>query len=292
MIDEIFSFEYDRTDHKGDKWDVSEMMKLRFRQKALINPSFFRVFNEHFNMTKPIRKEFHYRSTGERNITAEITGATGIGKSLVSITIAVDWMNKVLVVEDIVFTTEAILTRAMEIGKNHTLIRDEQTEGFGIGSNREEEERKTLEATTRKFGLNIIFNSPDTKDHSTAHYNLEVICINRKKRMTKVAIIGYQGQYLGYFSIKVLPDNNKLWIAYNKRKDEFIKSVIGRSTARLSLDDMSKALHDHKHYRYTTTKEEKKILCMKLYPTLTIGELSMIVDNLKLMDKIKRGTGK
>lgn len=209
------------------------------------------------------------------------------GKSIVSMSIAVKWMSKVLVVDDICFTTEAILQRAKVIGKNHVLIRDEQTQGFGVGSDREEEERKSLEATTRKFGLNIIFCSPDSRDHSSAHYNLEIICINRQKRLTKVAIKGDDGNYIGYFVIEVLPESNKLWKAYNKRKDVFIKSVLARSTHRLSIGDMSVALKKHGDFRFAFTNEEKKIVATELFPNLTIMEISMVVSNLKILERKK-----
>lgn len=286
---EIESFEYD--DYKKVKgsirWDISDMMKLRFKQKANLNPSFYRVFNPAYNMTRPFKKEIRYRTTGERNITIEITGYTGSGKSLVGMTMAVEWMNKPMTIKDICFTTDALLSRAMEIGKNHTLIQDEQINQLGAGSVREEYERQTLEDTTRKFGLNIIFCSPVTKDHTTAHYNLEIICMNKKKRLTKVAIIGTKGNYLGYFVINVLPESNRLWKQYNKEKDKFIKGILSRSTKRLSLDDMSNSLTKHKLWKYAGTRELKKIIALKLFPTMTINELSMIVDNQKLMEMDK-----
>ncbi len=286
---EILSFEYDvKGKHeKGLRWDISEMMSLKFQQKTMYDPSFYNVFNSKKNMTRAIKKDIRYRSTGERNVIIEITGKTGSGKSLVSITIASSWMNKILVVDDICFTTESILERSGVIGKNHVLIRDEQTQGFGVGSDREEEERKSLEATTRKFGLNLIFCSPDSRDHSTAHYNLEIICINKKKRMTKVAIKGDDGRYIGYFVIEVLPEKDKLWKAYNKRKDLFIKSILARNTQRLSIRDMSESLKKHQDFKFAYTNEEKKIVATELFPNLTIQEINMVVSNLKILQRKK-----
>jgi len=278
-------FEYAKKGNKDDlKWDISPMMMLKFRQRVELNPSFSKVFNIKYNLTKAMKREFHHRTKGERNIITELTGYTGSGKSICAVTIALKWMKKKIVADDILFSTEEILRRSQEIGQNHTLIRDEQTRGSGMGSRREEEEQENLEDTTRKFGLNIIYCSPTTRDHTTAHYNLEIICINKAKRLTKVAIIGFNGQYLGYFVIKVIEEDHKLWIAYEKNKDEFIKSVLGRSMQRLSIDDRSKELKKHPQYKFAKTMEQKKIIAMKLYPTLTTQEISSIVGNIGLMD--------
>lgn len=209
------------------------------------------------------------------------------GKSCVALTLAVDWMNKPIIVDDICFTTDELLKRAMTIGRNHTLIQDEQINQLGAGSQREQYERQTLEDTTRKFGLNILFCSPTTRDHTTAHYNLEIICINKKKRLTKIAIIGSGSNYMGYFVIKVLPESNKLWKAYNSKKDAFIKDILSRSTQRLSLDDMSEAVKKHRMFPFARTSSEMKIIAMKVFPTLTIQEIGMIVDNIRMLDRMK-----
>lgn len=217
----------------------------------------------------------------------EITGQTGSGKSIVSITIAVEIMNKPINIKDICFTTDELLSRAMEVGQSHVLLQDEQINQLGSGSQREQYERQTLEDTTRKFGLSIIFCSPTTREHTTAHYNLEVICINKRKRLSKVAIIGSGMNYLGYFVIKVLPEKNKLWKEYNKQKDEFIKTILNRSTQRLSLDEMSASLEKSKLYKHAKNKEELKIVATKLYPTLTIGEIGMLVNNHLMMKRVE-----
>ena len=196
-------------------------------------------------------------------------------------------MGKKLVVEDILFSTEEILQRSKVIGMNHTLIRDEQTLGSGMGSDREKQEQENLEDTTRKFGLNIIFCSPNTRDHTTAHYNLEIICINKKERLTKIAIIGYNGLYMGYFVLKVIDDDDPIWIEYEKRKDKFIEAVLGRRMERLSLDVRSIALQKHKQFKHAKTNELKRIVAMKMFPNLTLLEVSSIVGNLKLLNASK-----
>lgn len=74
------SFEYDSKGKKRTdilRWDISEMTHLKFEQKAKNNPSFYNVFNPKRNMTRAIKKDFKYYSTGERNIITEITGKTG-----------------------------------------------------------------------------------------------------------------------------------------------------------------------------------------------------------------------
>ena len=290
---EIFPFEHKKKDSKVDglRWDLSPMMLEKYRQKAQSNPSFYRVFDSAYNLTQAFKSEIKYRTTGERNIIIEVTGMTGSGKSLVAITIALEWMAKPIDADDICFTTDELLKRAMEIGKNHSLIQDEQINQLGAGSQRENFERQTLEDTTRKFGLNILFCSPTTREHTTAHYNTEVICINKKKRISKVAIIGSGGQYMGYFVIKVLPEKHKLWKAYNKKKDLFIKDILSRSTQRLSLDNMSDAVKKNKMYVYAKTREEMKIVATKTFPTLTIQEISMIVDNIRMMDRMREVMG-
>lgn len=282
---DIFSFEYDKKSKKKVmKWDISTMMKTKFKQRGENNPSFYRVFDPEYNLTKPFFKDLAFRTTGERNVIIEITGGTGSGKSLVSITIAVKVMKKPITIDDICFTIDQLLDRSKNIGKSHVMLQDEQINMLGAGSNREQYEKQTLEDTTRKFGLSIIFCSPTTREHTTAHYNLEIICRNNKKRITKVAIIGDKGQYIGYFVIKVLGVNNKLWKAYEVKKDEFIEGVLNRSTARLSLNDMSKALIDDPQFYKAKTRNLKKVLAVKMFPTLTIYEIEMIVDNINFLD--------
>lgn len=284
---EVFRFEYEQTKvFQGLKWDISDMQKEKFRERSRRNPSFLRVFNPKYNLTKPMSKEFRYRTIGERNIIVEITGVTGIGKSLVAVTIAVEWMSKLITADDIAFTTDELLQRSMQIGKNHTLIQDEQINQLGAGSQREDYERQSLEDTTRKFGLNIIFCSPTTRNHSTAHYQLEVVCRNDKKRLTKVAILSGGGTYLGYFIIKVLEEDNPLWVDYSERKDEFIKTIMSRKTKRLSLDEMALSLREHEQFAYAKTREQKKVVASKMFPTLTIQEITMIVENLQMLEQM------
>lgn len=284
---EIYDFEFDKKSKvKVLRWDVSTMMREKFRQKAQHNSSFLRVFNPSFNLTKPFFKEVKWRTSGERNLIMEVTGVTGSGKSNISLALGLNVMGKPMVVDDIAFTTDDLLKRAMDVGKSHVLLQDEQINQLGAGSQRESYERQTLEDTTRKFGLSIIFCSPTTKQHSTAHYNLEVICRNSKKRISKVAILSDDGNYLGYFVIKVLPEKHKLWKAYNNKKDEFIKGILNRSTQRLSIDDMSKALYKHKMFKYAKTKEQRKVVCVKVFPTLATQEINMVVENLSLLEAI------
>jgi len=283
-IFEIYDFEYERKGRlKGLRWDISEMKKASFRQRCQVNNSFYRVFNPDFNLTKQFFSEVKFRTSGERNLIIEVVGQTGSGKSFVSVSLALNVMGKPLVVEDICFTSDDLLKRAMEIGKSHVLIQDEQINQLGAGSQRESYERQTLEDTTRKFGLSIIFCSPTTRDHSTAHYVLEVICINKRKRLTKVGIIS-DNQYLGYFVIKVLSCRHKLWVAYEFKKDAFIKSILNRSTQRLSIDDMSRALASHKMFKFARTKEQRKVVCVKVFPTLATQEINMVVENLGLLE--------
>jgi len=285
---DIFSFEYDQKSRKKSlRWDVSEMMRTRFHQECQRNTSFYKVFNPQFNLTKPFFKEVKFRTSGERNLIIEVTGATGSGKSIVSLSMALNVMGKPVVVDDICFTTDDLLKRAMEIGQSHALIQDEQINQLGVGSQREQYERQTLEDTTRKFGLSILFCSPTTREHTTAHYNLKIICRNNRKRLTKVAILAENGSYMGYFVIKVLGSKNKLWVAYEEKKDAFIKEILSRSTKRLSIDDMSEALSKNKLFVYAKTRQEMKIVCTKMFPTLTGEEISMVVDNLRMLERMK-----
>ena len=292
MIDDIESFEYKKIKKSdGLSWDITPLMIEKFKQKMKVNPSFINVFMPDRNLTKPFKYEVKFRTTGERNIIMEIIGQTGSGKSIVAITISLNIMNKPIIADDIAFTTDELLKRSMAIGKNHTLIQDEQINQLGIGSQRESFEQQTLEDTTRKFGLNIIFYSPTSRNHSTAHYQLEVICINKKKRITKLGLMSDGQQYLGYIILKVVPESNKLWKEYNKRKDEFIKTILNRQTKRLSVDEMSLELKKHKQYKYCKKKGDYVVVASKMFPTLTTQELSMIVDNLILLNRMKEEDG-
>ena len=95
------------------------------------------------------------------------------------------------------------------------------------------------------------------------------------------------GEYIGYMVIKVLPESNKVWKQYNKNKDKFIKSVMGRDVKRLSLDDKAKNLPKHKHFRFCKTRNEQILCSMDLFPTLTSQEHSNIVDKYRLLSRLK-----
>jgi len=92
---------------------------------------------------------------------------------------------------------------------------------------------------------------------------------------------------MGYFVIKVIGAKNKLWVAYEKKKDCFIKEILSRSTKRLSIDDMSMALSKNKLFAYAKTRQEMKIVGTKMFPTLTGEEISMVVDNLRMLERMK-----
>jgi len=285
---EVLPFEYDKKDKsKGVRWDLSQLDIIKFKKRAEKNPSFYNVFNPESNLTKTFKAETKRRTRGEKNFILEITGATGIGKSILAITLGLDWMNKKLDDEDVCFTSDLLIRRAGVVRKSHLLIQDEQTRQFGVGSNREEFERINIEETTRKFGLSMIFCSPTSKEHSSAHYILEVICRCSEERLTKVAIIN-DGVYLGYFVIKVVDETNPFWIRYNKRKDLFIKSVKGRDVSRMSLDEQSKELSESKELSLAGTRQEMKIVATKLFPTLTGEEVNMIVDNYRMLHRAGR----
>lgn len=280
----IESFEYEKKGNKDQiRWDIDKFQKSLFEQRLELNPSFANCFDETKNQTQEVKDNIKYYTTGERNRIIELIGMTGSGKSLSAITIAIDFMNKPLTVEDIHFTTDSLLLRSRQIGKSHVLILDEQTKNYGMGSDREKEEQKNLEDTTRKFGLNIIFCSPTTREHSTAHIQMELICINKKKRLTKIGIIGVKGRYTGYIIIKVIDNDNPIWVEYEKKKDIFIKTVLERNAERMDTDKMSLSLENHKLWKYCKTKEQKKVVAMKMYPNITIQEIIYLVENHALL---------
>jgi len=287
---EVLSFEFEKKVLAKDdkKWDLTKMQKIFFSQKCQKEPSFFRVFNPKYNMTKEMREEFRYRTYGERNITVEIIGQTGSGKSSVLITLALNWFSKPVDINDIVFTTQEVIDRAKLVGRNHTIIKDEQNKQKGMGSQREEDELEALEDTTRKYGLNLLFASPRRRNHSSAHYLLEVICINKEKRLTKVAIYNQDTySYIGYFVIKIIEENNKLWKEYNKKKDKFIETVLSRQIERLSLDEMSKELKKSKKFPFCKSNSDLEIIAMETFPTLTTQEIKAVVNNFRILERVK-----
>ena len=56
---------------------------------------------------------------------------------------------------------------------------------------------------------------------------------------------------------------------------------------RLSLDDRSIALKKHPQYKHAKTNELKRIVCMKMFPNLTLQEVGSIVGNIRLLEASK-----
>jgi hypothetical protein len=260
-------------------------MLMRIRQ----NPSFKNVFK--IDLTKAIIEDLKLITNPKhlfrQNTIINLSGETGSGKSISMISLGVD-IFKNFSEKNIFFYDQEILNNAHKFPQDSFLIRDEnpQKSIFGIGSNRTSSQIDVLAETCRKAGLNLGFVEPEFIQTGITKLILETVDMDVDRRLTRLAVRDTRTlDYMGAIYIKVVDEDNKIWIRYNKVKDAFIddikKGVLSKS--KLNPKNIAKKIYEEIDLNIYKTKKERKIYIIDKFPNYTTGEIDLISTNLEIM---------
>lgn len=215
----------------------------------------------------------------EQNTIWEVSGESGSGKSLGTMTLIKKITPKTFSYKNVVFYDQQILELAPTISRDSFIIRDEAVKVWGVGSNRIQSDLVALSETCRKFGISLAFLSPSPQNISVAKFLLQVVDMDIKNRITRFGLKDpVLNKFIGAVYVKVLDNDDYDWVMYNKAKDEFIESIkegkkaFGKTDFRQIAINMSQKV-DINIFR---TKKQRLAFLQVELSNLTLSEIKLI----------------
>lgn len=270
---------------KSIKWMIEPIQKLKLIQRLKDNPTFKLCFKK--NITKQFITETKRKCTDpteDNHIVITVFGETGSNKSgsMQSLAFALD---PSFTAQNICFTNQEMLDRLKETSKKKGgfYIRDESIKQFGHGSYRVELEIDNASKTLRQERKSLIFICPEEIHIGSSHYILHVIQKSECRKYTRIGLIDpLTKAYLGYIIIK-LNWNDQIWQDYQKKKDNFTKSIQNQNIGVLDYEKLAKDLIKEKAFNDLKRKKQKKVYIYEKYPTLTTNEKDMILTKTEMI---------
>ncbi len=267
-----------------------DVMRMRIFKEESFKLCFKRdVSDKFFGMMEDLYKKDRIFRT---NTILQLSGGTGSGKSLVGMTLAKKTCSN-FKEENMKFYDQEIIESLDENIQDNIIVRDEATgKGvFGMGSTRIDGQMDVIADTTRKKGLSLIFIEPEEKLNKVAKWYLETVDMGSaiyKGKEIRVNRIGIKEPktmfFIGSIYLHVLDEDDPGWMAYNKRKDEFIDSVLNNDFkgSKADFEQIALDILDEMDTDVYRTKNEQKLFVLKKYPNYTSGEIEMILSALKI----------
>jgi hypothetical protein len=253
---------------------------LRYNMECNKDESFKNVFNPSLNLTKQIDEEMTKKcdmNVQENHNVICIYGLTGKGKSISGICIAKKIFPE-LKVSNICFHNQEILEALKNVRKPDWIIRDENLEGatFGGGAFRIKAQLEVVTQTLRKKCISFTFISAPLFKLETAQYYFRALDMDRHSRITRFGVQDPMTmRYIGSYYIKVMSELDPFWIEYNRRKEEFMESVMSGdyTKAKPEILKLAEKVANEIDLNIYQTKRERKVYITQLYSNLTRGEI-------------------
>lgn len=279
-----------------NKWVLSEMTKLKIKQRLQDNRSYVKCFRPEYNITEMFKRELKNKTHGEQtnHVIIFITGETGTYKSSISQEVAKITDEK-FKVEKITFTNEELLGIIKEkaivtkIGHEipQTFVRDETPTSLKA---RAEIEFQNLSETMRDSRISLVLIKPKMLSIATAHYVIETICISEDNQKVKVAILEPKtNQYLGWAIFEIEIHNycnkckniirkpeirkcqtcktklttNMIWLEYMNKKKEFQKQIAQRKVGKMEYEKYAKDVIQEPYFNDNCIAEKQGKLVVK-----------------------------
>jgi len=271
-----------------------DRMEVRVRQEDSFRYCFRRNISDNFfkDLENLYAKDRLFRT----NTIIQVSGMTGGGKSIGVISLAKKICSNFNQKTNVKFYDQELLDEFKNKPKDTIMIRDESpSKGvFGMGSTRIENQLSVVGDTARKNGLSLIFVEPEFKQNAIAKWYLETIdmgSVTRKGKVHRVNRFGVKEPktetFLGCVLLEVLPETDPDWIAYNKRKDKFIKEVLDAdfTGAKMDYEQVAIDIVAEMDLDIYKTLKEKKLFVLKKYPSYTSQEVDMILTAVKILEK-------
>lgn len=265
------------TPYKDGLYKAKMLMRLKADMtfKNVFRYDLTRAFIKSIEQTvKPDR-----RFAQNRQIIMSISGETGTGKTMISMTLGLKHFPN-FSHRNMFFYDQQILDNVNNFPENTLLVRDENPQPaiYGVGSRRIASQVGVLSEVSRKAGLNLAFIEPSFQPNPVTKIYIETVDMDLDQRITRIALKdAYTMRYMGAAYIKIIDEDNKEWIEYNRRKDMFIESMKqGQlSEAKADYDKIVDMLYKELDESYKT-KQERKIFIMQKYPSLTASEIRIL----------------
>jgi len=250
--------------------------------------SFQNVFKH--NTTPEIRAEQKKRLNPEiqenHNVIC-VYGLTGKGKSNSTIAMALEAYPN-LKVDRIYFHNQQILDALKgEMNRPDWVIRDENVDfaQFGTGTMRIKSQLEAVTHTLRKRCISFTFVSAPFFRLETAQYYFRALDMDTKLRITRFGVQDPATlRYIGAFYQKVLPEDNAFWIEYNRRKEDFMQSIMSGdfSKGKPEHEKMITELLENMDLMVYTKKKERKLFIAQRFTNLTRGEIEDLATLLEI----------
>lgn len=269
---------------------TDDLNRERLKLKLIEEPSFRRVFKN--NLTDKffdsMKKMVDPNHLHEDNTILSLSGFTGTGKSIVSLSIAKNIVPERFTYKNMCFFDNEIKKLVKILPRDSFVVRDEGTNKavFGIGSVQESSEFELIVESSRKKGLSIILVEPSEKKKDIIKWYLETVDKDVKNRVTRVAIKEPSTmKYLGAIYVPVVNDFDYDWIKYNENKDKFIDDLQqGKmSNVKMNPKDVAKELYEELDIDVYKKPKERKAWIVSKYPQYTGGQVDLIYTWLEML---------
>lgn len=273
--------------------DDMYMEKLKIR--LMNDRTFVRVFQNNITdkFMNSLKKIVDPNILHEQNMILSVSGEPGSGKSTGVISLIKEVIPNRFNHKNVCFFDSQILKLAKGLPRDSFIVRDEGVDKatFGVGSQRTSRQLQVLGETCRKAGLSLVFIEPEFRDNELSKYFLEVVDIDVENRITRFAVKdNYTKQYIGALYICVLADDHPDIIAYNLKKDQFIKDMReGKLTgAKEDYKSMAKKIVKKIDLEIFSKKKERVAFIRTELPNITNAEIDMVATFVEII--IKHGT--
>lgn len=274
-------------------WRVSPMQELIFKERVRSDPRELVFWKK--DLTERFLSELKQRDS----VVLWIFGGTGSGKSSLALSLALD-TDPCMSADRVAFDNSELEAVIKESGQGDSIIRDETVKDFGEGSDQLLSMVQDATETLRKRRNSFFLLSPVIKGVPFVHFYLEVLQSNvalergmlsreikkgLKHIWFRVGVWSDDQKPLGFITRSV-EVNNKLFLDYELKKDDFVKAMAeGSRTSGLNIEAEAKRFLEEMDVAVYKLKSER-LNYIKMNSNYTLGQVKSIHIELERLIRI------
>jgi hypothetical protein len=204
---------------------VNTLLQLKLYERARQDKYLYTIWGR--DVTNVFKKDIRERIDSQRNISIEIWGEQGTGKSYSGLTLAYNWIGTNA---KWYFYKDDVIKNLNLVKPPFTCLLDEQNESgnFGLGSWRIATEYEGFLETMRKRQISFINCCPVSKILPICNYGIETFYIDTKTKLVNAILYDRDGRGLGRIKIEH-PENYMNLGEYENDKDAFLDKILHKS---------------------------------------------------------------
>lgn len=259
--------------------DLNKLDNLKYQMELQADASFANVFKN--NCTPDVKKDLKKKTDAdvqENHNVLCIYGLTGKGKSISGIS-QIREVFPNFKVNKIFFHNQEILNALnTDMERPDWIVRDENIDfaQYGTGTNRIKSQLEAVTHTLRKRCISFTFISAPLFKLETAQYYFRALDMDRKLRITRFGVQDpLTFRYIGAYYQKVMTELDPFWLEYNRRKEEFMQSIMSGdfSKGKPEHEKMIDLILKELDLAVYTKKKERKLYIATKFTNLTRGEI-------------------